>query len=53
MEWDHEGTTVVFCSHHTLDYFNWDGTDIDFVKVIATPKRNSKTTDRIALIEMQ
>jgi hypothetical protein len=53
MQWDEEGTTVVFCSRHTLDYFNWDGTDTDFVKIIATPKRNGKPTDRIALLEMQ
>jgi hypothetical protein len=53
MQWDEEGTTVMFCSRHTLDYFDWDGTDRDFVKMIATPKRDGKTTARIALLEMQ
>jgi hypothetical protein len=53
MQWDDEGTTVVFCSRHTVDYFDWDGTDRDFIKIIATPKRNGMTTDRIALLEMQ
>jgi hypothetical protein len=37
MEWIEEETTVVFCSRHTFDYFDWDGTDRDFVKMIATP----------------
>jgi hypothetical protein len=53
MQGDDEGTTVVFCSRHTLDYFGWDDTDRDFIKIIATPERNGKTTDRIALLEMQ
>jgi hypothetical protein len=53
MQWDNEGTSVVFCSRHTLDYFDWDGTDKDFVKIIATPKINCKARDRIALVEMQ
>jgi hypothetical protein len=54
IEWDEEGTTVVFCSRHTIDYFDWTGTDRDFVKMIATPKRTGKiTTDRMALIKMQ
>jgi hypothetical protein len=52
MQWDEEGTTLVFCSHHTLDYFDWDGTDRDFVKQVATPKKSGKT-DRIALLEMR
>jgi len=52
MQWDEEGTTLVFCSHHTLEYFDWDGTDREFVKMVATPKRNIKA-DGIALIEMQ
>lgn len=55
MQWDDDGTTVVFCSRHTVDYFDWDGSDKDFVKMIATPKRASKaTTDsRITILEMQ
>ena len=54
MQWDDDGTTVVFCSRHTVDYFDWDGSDKDFVKMIATPKGTSKaTTDRITLLEMQ
>ena len=38
MQWDEEETTVVFCSRHTFNYFDWDGTDKDFVKMVATPK---------------
>lgn len=54
MECDEDGTTVVFCSRHTIDYFDWTGTDREFVKMIATPKRTGKiTTDRMALLEMQ
>jgi hypothetical protein len=52
MQWDEEGTTVVFCSRHSLDYFYWDGTDRDFVKMVATPKKSGKT-DRIALLKMR
>lgn len=52
MEWDEGGTTLVFCSRHTLDYFDWDGTDRDFVKMVATPKKSGKQ-DRIALLEMR
>jgi hypothetical protein len=54
MEWDEEETTVVFCSRHTFDYFDWDGTDRDFVKMVATPGQNSgRKGDRIALYEMR
>jgi hypothetical protein len=53
MQWDEEETTVVFCSSHTFDYFEWDGTDKDFVKMVATPKkRSSSRNDRLALLEM-
>jgi hypothetical protein len=34
-----------------MDYFDWEGTDIDFVKMIATPKSSKR--DRRALLEMQ
>jgi hypothetical protein len=37
MQWDEDETTVVFCGRHTLDYMYWDGSDRDFVKMIATP----------------
>ncbi len=53
MQWDEEETTLVFCSRHTLDYFDWRGTDRDFVKMVATPKRSISKTDRIALLEMR
>jgi len=53
MQWDEEETTLVFCSRHTLDYFDWHGTDRDFVKMVATPKRSNSKTDRIALLEMR
>ncbi|MFL6492832.1 MAG: hypothetical protein ACJ70O_07020 [Nitrososphaera sp.] len=54
LQWDEEETTVVFCSRHTFDYFDWDGTDNDFVKMIATPKKsNGSRKDRIALLEMR
>jgi hypothetical protein len=52
MQWDEEETTVVFCSPHTFDYFDWDGTDKDFVKMVATPKKSSRK-DRLALLEMR
>jgi hypothetical protein len=51
MQWDEEETTVVFCNSHLVDYFDWRGTDRDFVKMIATPK-NGKT-DRRLLLEMR
>jgi len=54
IRWDEEETTVVFCSRHTFDYFDWEGTDKDFVKMVATPKKsNSSRKDRIALLEMR
>jgi hypothetical protein len=52
MQWDEEETTLVFCGRHTVDYFDWHGTDRDFVKMVATPKKSIKT-DRIALLEMR
>ncbi len=52
MQWDEDGTTLVFCSRHTHDYFYWNGTDRDFVKMLATPKKSGKT-GRIALLEMR
>ena len=51
MRWNNEETTVVFCTRHIMDYFDWEGTDIDFVKMIATPKSSKR--DRRALLEMQ
>jgi hypothetical protein len=53
MQWDEEKTSVVFCSRHTFDYFDWDGTDKDFVKMVATPKKSSSRKDRLALLEMR
>jgi hypothetical protein len=53
MQWDEEGTTLGFCSRHTLDYYDWDGTDRDFVKLVVTPKKRSGKQDRIALLEMR
>jgi len=50
MQWDDVETTVVFCGHHTLDYIRWDGTDREFIKMIATP---SGKADRRALAVMQ
>jgi hypothetical protein len=52
IQWDEEGTTLVFCNRHTLDYFDWGGTDRDFVKMVATPVKRDKT-DKIALLEMR
>jgi hypothetical protein len=52
MQWDEEETTVVFCNRHFADYSDWQGTDIDFVKTIATPKKSGKR-DRRALLELQ
>lgn len=36
---DEYRTTVVFCGRHTIDYVRWDGSDRDFIKMIATPRR--------------
>jgi hypothetical protein len=52
MQWDEGGTTLVFCGRHTLGYFDWEGTDREFVKMVATPKKSGKQ-DRIALLEMR
>jgi hypothetical protein len=51
VQWDEEETTLMFCNHHILDYFDWQGTDRDFVKMIATPK--SGKADRRVLLEMR
>jgi len=45
MQWDEDGTTLAFCGRHTLDYFDWDGTDRDFVKMVATPKKTARQTE--------
>jgi hypothetical protein len=50
MQSDDMETTVVFCGQHTLDYIRWDGTDREFIKIIATP---SGKADRRALAKMQ
>jgi hypothetical protein len=52
MQWDEGGTTLVFCGRHTLGYFDWEGTDREFVKMVATSKKSGKQ-DRIALLEMR
>ncbi len=49
MQWDEDETTVVFCSRHTLDYIHWEGSDRDFVKMIATP---SGKADKRSLVKM-
>jgi hypothetical protein len=51
MQWDEEETTLVFCNGHFAEYNDWQGTDIDFVKMIATPKSSKR--DRRALLELQ
>ena len=51
MRWDEDETTVVFCGRHTLDYVRWEGTDRDFIKMIATPR--SDKAGKSALAEMQ
>jgi hypothetical protein len=51
MQWDEKETMLVFCNGHYTQYTDWQGTDIDFVKIIATPK--SAKGDRRALLEMQ
>lgn len=38
LQWDEDETTIVFCGSHTVDYMRWEGTDRDFIKIIATPK---------------
>lgn len=38
MRWDEYRITVVFCGRHTIDYVRWDGSDRDFIKMIATPR---------------
>lgn len=50
MQWDDVETTIVFCGQHTLDYIRWDGTDREFIKIIATP---SGKADRRALAVIQ
>ena len=38
LQWDEDETTIVFCGSHTVDYMRWEGTDRDFINIIATPK---------------
>jgi hypothetical protein len=49
MQWDEEETTIAFCSRHTVDYIHWEGSDREFIKIIATPGK----PDRKALKELQ
>lgn len=51
MQWDEDETTVVFCGRHTLDYVRWEGTDREFIKMIATPRTGK--AGRRPLAEMQ
>jgi hypothetical protein len=51
MQWDEEETTVVFCNRHIVDYFDWRGTDREFIKMIARPKKGKR--DRRLLLEMR
>jgi hypothetical protein len=48
--WNEQETTLVFCSRHIADYFDWKGTDSDFVKMVATPKKVRKK-ERLALLK--
>jgi hypothetical protein len=50
-QWDEDETKVVFCNQHTIDYVRWEGTDREFIKMIATP-RSGKAESR-SLAEMQ
>jgi hypothetical protein len=49
MQWDEDETTIAFCSRHTVDYIRWEGSDREFIKIIATPGK----PDRKALEELQ
>jgi hypothetical protein len=49
MQWDEEETTLIFCNRHVLDYFDWQGSDRDFVKMVATPKSGNKGDSRALL----
>jgi hypothetical protein len=48
MQWNEDGTTVVFCNRHTIDYIRWEGTDREFIKMIATP-RSGKTSRSLVM----
>jgi len=50
MQWNDVETTVVFWGQHTLDYIRWNGTDREFIRMMATP---SGKADRRALAVMQ
>ena len=51
MQWDDDETVLVFCNRHTIEYVHCEGTDRDFIKKIATPKRAK--IDKRLLVEMQ
>ncbi|MGI0049327.1 MAG: hypothetical protein ACREAW_07280 [Nitrososphaera sp.] len=48
MQWDDDETTVVFCDRHTVDYVRWEGTDREFIKMIATPRSGKARTKSLA-----
>jgi hypothetical protein len=50
MQWDEEETILIFCIPHVLDYFDWRGSDREFVKVVARPKSGNKEEDLRALL---
>ena len=49
LQWDEDETMIAFCGGHTVDYMRWEGTDRDFIKIIATPKAQRQSSAGAAL----
>jgi hypothetical protein len=48
MQWNDEETTVMFCNGHTVDYVHWEGTDREFIRMIATPRTGKACSRTLA-----
>ncbi|WP_187147547.1 hypothetical protein [Candidatus Nitrososphaera gargensis] len=52
MKWDEKETRVLVCVFHQLQYVVWRGTDVDFIRRIATPSINRLDIDEINAIRL-
>jgi hypothetical protein len=41
IDWSEKGTKLSMCGMHQLQFKLWDGTEEEFVKMVATPNLNN------------
>lgn len=51
LTWGDLEIDLAFCENHDVEYEKWGGTDLEFMKMVATPKRHSER--KYVTVEME